>query len=77
MGAASIGKWLVVSGLGLIVIGGAIWLLAKIGFPLGRLPGDLHVEGEQSSFHLPLVTCLVLSAVLTLLLNLALWLFRK
>ncbi|HPJ98302.1 MAG TPA: DUF2905 domain-containing protein [Candidatus Hydrogenedentes bacterium] len=66
-----------ISGLGLIVVGGAIWLLAKSGLPLGRLPGDIHVEGRHSSFHLPLVTCLVISAVLTLLLNLALWLFRK
>ncbi len=77
MGAASIGKWIVVLGLGLVVAGGVLWLLAKAGVPLGRLPGDIHVEGERSSLHLPLVTCLISSVVLTVLLNLALWLLRK
>ena len=37
---------------------------------LGRLPGDVHVERDHFSFHFPIVTCLVVSAVLTLLLNL-------
>ncbi|HPX41018.1 MAG TPA: DUF2905 family protein [Candidatus Hydrogenedentes bacterium] len=35
------------------------------------------MEGEHSSFHVPIVTCLVASAVLTVLLNLVLWLLRK
>lgn len=77
MDAESIGKWIVVFGLGLVVAGGLIWLLAKVGVPLGRLPGDIHVEGEHSSLHLPIVTCLIASVVLTVLLNLALWLLRK
>ena len=37
---------------------------------LGRLPGDLHVERDNFSFHFPIVTCLVVSAILTLVLNL-------
>ena len=45
MDAASIGKWIVVFGLGLVVAGGLLWLLTKAGLPLGRLPGDIHVEG--------------------------------
>ncbi|HPA05588.1 MAG TPA: DUF2905 domain-containing protein [Candidatus Hydrogenedentes bacterium] len=77
MDAASVGKWIVVFGLGLVVAGGLLWLLAKAGLPLGRLPCDIHVEGEHSSFHVPIVTCLVASAVLTVLLNLVLWLLRK
>jgi len=67
--AASIGKWIVVAGLGLVVAGGAVWLLAKTGVPLGRLPGDIHVQGERSSFHFPIVTCIVVSIVLTIILN--------
>ena len=55
-----------------LVVAGLAWpWLAKLG--LGRLPGDIHIEREGFSFHFPLMTCLVLSAVLTLLL----WLFRK
>ena len=55
-----------------LVVAGLAWpWLAKLG--LGRLPGDIHIEREGFSFHFPLMTCLALSAVLTLLL----WLFRK
>ena len=55
-----------------LVVAGLAWpWLAKLG--LGRLPGDIHIEREGFSFHFPLMTCLVVSAVLTLLL----WLFRK
>ena len=39
----------------------------------GRLPGDINYTKENFSFHFPIVTCLLLSALLTLLL----WLFRK
>lgn len=51
---------------------GLAWpLLAKLG--LGRLPGDLHIERDGFSFYLPLATGLIVSIVLSLLL----WLFRK
>ena len=56
----------------LLLIGGLLWpWLSRIG--LGRLPGDINIEREGWSFHFPLVTCLVISAVLSLLF----WLFRK
>ena len=37
---------------------------------LGRLPGDIHIEGPNGSFYFPLVTCIILSVVLTVVLNL-------
>ena len=77
MDASSIGKWIVLLGLGLVVVGGAMWLLAKAGIPLGRLPGDIHVEGKGSSFHFPVVTCIVVSVVLTVILNLVIRLLGK
>jgi hypothetical protein len=56
----------------LLLIGGLLWpWLSRIG--LGRLPGDINIEREGWSFHFPLVTCLVISVVLSLLF----WLFRK
>lgn len=67
-----LGKFLVIAGAALIVFGLALWF----GFGknwLGRLPGDIHVERQNFSFHFPLVTCLLLSALLTFLL----WLFRR
>ena len=44
-------------------------LAPKIPF-LGRLPGDIHLRGKNWSFSFPIVTCIVISVVLTLLLNL-------
>ena len=56
--------------VGLLVagVGAAMLLLPQLPW-LGRLPGDINVERDHFSFHFPLVTCLVVSAVLTLLLN--------
>jgi hypothetical protein len=39
----------------------------------GRLPGDIHVVREGASFHFPIVTCIILSVVISLIL----WIFRK
>lgn len=55
---------LVVSGLAMAVIGALLWF--GKGF---RLPGDVFVERGNFSFAFPIVTCLVLSIVLTILLN--------
>lgn len=56
----------------LVIAGLLLWSGVGKGW-LGRLPGDVHFTGEKFSFHFPIVTCLVISAALTLLL----WLFRK
>jgi hypothetical protein len=67
-----IGKLLVIVGISIVTVGVLLW--SGIGKNwLGRLPGDIHYSKENSSFHFPIVTCLILSAILTLLL----WLFRK
>jgi dCTP deaminase len=42
-------------------------VLIKLGVPLGRLPGDIVIRGERSSFYFPIVTCIVVSVVLTLI----------
>ena len=63
------GRLLVVVGLLVAAVGGAMLLVPQLPW-LGRLPGDINVERDHFSFHFPLVTCLVVSAVLTLLLNL-------
>jgi len=73
----AIGRWLMLLGLLLIIVGGGILLLARLGWPLGRLPGDIHLEGKNFSFHFPLATSLLLSLVLTVLLNLIVRLWRK
>jgi hypothetical protein len=60
-------------GVGLLfVVAGLLWpWLPRLG--LGRLPGDIAIQRQNFSFYFPVVTCLVISAVATLLF----WLFRK
>ena len=67
-----LGKMLVVIGLVIAVVGALLWAGVGKGW-LGRLPGDIHYTRNNFTFHFPLVTCLLLS----LLLSLVLWLFRK
>jgi hypothetical protein len=56
----------------LMVAAGVAWpWLRKL--PLGRLPGDIHVVREGFSFHFPIVTCLVVSVLLSLLI----WFLRR
>ena len=66
----SIGRFLMLAGIVLLLIGGAVFLAAKFGLPLGRLPGDIRIEGENSSFYFPVTTSILVSIVLTILLNL-------
>lgn len=66
------GKVLVIVGLAIALGGVVLWKFGGFG-PLGRLPGDISVEKENFSFHFPIVTCLVLSALATLVM----WLLRR
>lgn len=67
-GGESLGKTLIFFGVILIVIGILLHFGGKF-FPLGRLPGDIHVERETFSFYFPVVTCIIISIVLTVILN--------
>jgi hypothetical protein len=59
-------RFLIVLGLVILVVG-LLWpYLSKLG--LGRLPGDIVIERENTRFYFPLVTCLLLSMVLSLIL---------
>ena len=69
----TLGKTLIIIG-GIILLAGAVILLAgKIPF-LGKLPGDISFKGKGFSIYFPIVTCLVVSVILTIIANL---IFRK
>ena len=55
-------------GLALVVIGAVLILAGRMGLPLGRLPGDIVYRGKRTTFYFPLVTCIVISVVLSLIL---------
>ncbi len=69
---SDIGKSLIILGLVIAAIGAAVTLSGKITW-LGRLPGDIYLKKEGFSFFFPLTTCILLSALISLLL----WLWRK
>jgi hypothetical protein len=77
MDLSSLGKGVVVLGLVLVVVGVLLWGLGRAGVPLGRLPGDIRIEREGVSCYLPIVSMLVLSLLLTLLLNVVLRLLNR
>ena len=69
----SVGRLLIVSGLVLIAVGIAVTLLSKASIPLGRLPGDIVWKGKNTTFYFPVVTCLLLSIIASLIL----WLINR
>jgi hypothetical protein len=65
METTSIARFLIVLGLAILVVG-LLWpYLSRIG--LGRLPGDIVIEQDNVTFYFPLVTCLLLSLLFSLL----------
>lgn len=67
-----LGKFLVIAGLLVAAIGALLWSGIDRGW-IGRLPGDLHFTRGNFSFYFPIVTCVIISMLLTLVM----WLFRK
>ncbi len=61
------------AGIGLIVLGALIMLGEKLPIKIGRLPGDILINGKNTTFYFPIVTSIVLSAILTLVM----WLFGR
>lgn len=73
----TIARYLMLGGIALFLIGGGVYLAAKLGIPLGRLPGDIRIEGENGTFYFPLASSILVSVVLTILLNVIVRLLKK
>ena len=69
---SSLGKFLIVVGLALVVVGAILVLNVRLPW-LGHLPGDFHIKKDNFEFYFPLTTCIVISVLLTLIFSL----FRK
>ena len=69
----NMGRALILIGLGLVVLGVLISFGDRLPVRLGRLPGDIVIRGKNSVFYFPLVTCLILSVLLTLVM----WLVNR
>jgi hypothetical protein len=68
-----LGRLLTTLGIVLVVAGLLVTFSGRLPIRLGRLPGDIYIHGKNSSFYFPLTTCIVLSALFSLLL----WIWRR
>jgi Protein of unknown function (DUF2905) len=68
-----LGRMLMIAGIVLVAAGLIVTILGKLPIPLGRLPGDIRIQGKNSSFYFPLTTCLLLSAVFSLVM----WILKR
>jgi hypothetical protein len=72
----SIGKYIMLAGALIVVVGLIVYLFGnKFGF-LGRLPGDIRIERESGGFYFPIMTCILLSVVLTVVIRIVQWLMK-
>lgn len=77
MNVTDFGRLLLILGGAIVLLGLGLLLVGRIPF-FGRLPGDISIQrGNSSFFFLPIVSCLLLSVVLTVLVNVLLFLFRR
>ena len=67
------GRYAAGVGLVLLAAGVVVTLAGRSPIPFGRLPGDIRIQGKNSSFYFPLTTCLIVSAVLSLVM----WFLRR
>ncbi len=68
-GLEAIGRWLVIAGVGLALLGGLIWLLSKVFPNLSQFPGTIRIQGAGVTCIFPILASIVLSILLTIVLN--------
>lgn len=69
MDLTSVGKSIISAGVILLFIGSIVLLCGKLGISIGKLPGDILIKKESSTFYFPITTCLIISLVLTAIFN--------
>jgi hypothetical protein len=79
MDMQSIGRWMLIGGVVLAVLGGLLMLLGYIPLfsQIGRLPGDIRIEGQGFSCFVPIVSMILLSVVLTIIVNVVIRLINR
>ena len=73
----NVARTLMLGGIALFLTGGGIYLAAKFGIPLGRLPGDIRIEGENGSFYFPITSSILVSVILTIVVNVVLRIIKR
>jgi Protein of unknown function (DUF2905) len=60
------GRMLLILGAAVVMLGAVLYFSGKLPFRLGRLPGDITWQGKHTTIYFPIITCILLSVVLTL-----------
>jgi hypothetical protein len=73
----TLARYLMLGGIALFLLGGGIYLATKFGIPLGRLPGDIRIEGQNGGFYFPVTSSILVSVVVTIVVNVIVRLIKK
>jgi hypothetical protein len=73
----TIARFLFIGGILLIAASGAAYLAARFGLPLGRLPGDILIKRGNGTLYIPITTSILVSVLLTLIVNLVLRILNR
>jgi Protein of unknown function (DUF2905) len=74
---SSTGKYIIIVGIIVVLVGLIVYFFGnKLGF-LGRLPGDIRIEGEKGGFYFPVVTCILLSVVVSIIIRIVQWFMQR
>jgi hypothetical protein len=72
-----VARVMIIIGLIFLVVGGLLYLTGRFGMPLGRLPGDIRIVRGNTTIFFPLGTSILLSLILTILLNIIIRCWRR
>jgi hypothetical protein len=73
----TIARWILLAGALLLLVGAALWVIGRLDLPIGRLPGDIQFQRGNFSCFIPLASSIVISLILTLLLNIIIRLLNR
>jgi hypothetical protein len=76
MSFTELGKWLIIAGAGVVLLGGVIWLLGRIPF-FGNLPGDIRIQTQNFGCFIPLASMIILSILATIVVNVIIRIVNK
>ena len=69
----ALGRLLILAGVFLVFVGVLVSFADRLPFKLGHLPGDIYIQGKNSTFYFPLVTCILISVLFSLIM----WALRR
>lgn len=76
MMSSETGKWIMLTGLGIVLIGVVVYFFHDKLHWIGRLPGDIRIEKENFKFYFPITTMIIASVALTVIIRLIYKFFR-